>query len=185
MPIEREIEECERADAEYFDVRKTQSRIFDESLLQEPLVAMRTSPPILCAPDATVTEAMRAMQGLRRGCVLITEDGTAESRLVGIFSERDVLLRIVDRGRNPATLPLREVMTTEIECLPAEASIAWVLNKMALGGFRHVPVIDAESRPVTIVSVRDVVQFLVDVFPRHVLNLPPEYGAYIRTREGA
>ncbi|MFQ5514091.1 MAG: cyclic nucleotide-binding/CBS domain-containing protein [Myxococcota bacterium] len=159
---------------------------FDKSLLREPLRTLRTRPPLVFSPAASVTEAMRDMQQERRGCVLITEDGTQGTRLVGIFTERDVLLRIVDRGRNPASLPLREVMTPDPEALPQEASIAWVLNKMAVGGFRHVPVIDDAGRPVLVVSVRDVVQFLVEFFPREVLNLPPEFGANrMKQREGA
>ncbi len=150
---------------------------FDKSLLQEPSATLRTRPPLVFSPAASVTEAMREMQQERRGCVLITEDGTQGTRLTGIFTERDVLLRIVDRGRNPASLPLREVMTSDPESVPDEASIAWVLNKMAVGGFRHVPVIDDGGRPVRVVSVRDIVGFLVEFFPREVFNLPPEYGA--------
>ena len=66
-------------------------------------------------------------------------------------------------------------MTTEPEALPVEASVAWVLNKMAVGGFRHVPVVDDMGRPAFVISVRDVVEFLVEFFPNDVLNLPPEH----------
>lgn len=159
---------------------------FDKSLLQESLGTLKTRPPLVFPAAASVTSAMRDMQTERRGCVLITEDGTQGTRLIGIFTERDVLLRIVDRGRNPASLPLREVMTADPECLPQSASLAWVLNKMAVGGFRHVPVIDGEGRPVKVVSVRDVVEFLVEFFPREVFNLPPECGTTrLRRPEGA
>ena len=72
------------------------------------------------------------------------------------------------------------------ECLPRDASLAWVLNLMPVGGFRHVPAVDQENRPVLIVSVRDAVQFLVDSFSTEILNLPPEYGKeHCRTRDGA
>ena len=77
-------------------------------------------------------------------------------------------------------------MVREPECLAADASIAWVLNKMSVGGFRHVPAVDEEGRPQIIVSVRDVVQFLVERFPNAILNLPPEFGQdRYRTRDGA
>jgi CBS domain-containing protein len=174
-------------DDAYFD-REGEARAqrFDAGLLRASTRLLPTRHPLLFAPTHSVTEATRAMQKEHRGCVLITEDGTAASRVVGIFTERDVLLRIVDRGRNPATLPLAEVMTREPESLPQDASIAWVLNKMSVGGFRHVPVVDRQGRPVCVVSVRDVVEMLVERFPREVLTLPPEYGADVaRTREGA
>jgi CBS domain-containing protein len=174
-------------DEAYFeDDTRSAPRVFDSGLLQQPLKSLPTRKPLVFSPADSVTEAMRLMQAERRGCVLITPDGTTGTRLTGIFTERDVLYRIVDRGRNPADLPLGDVMTTEPEALPAEASLAWVLNKMAVGGFRHVPVVDGNGRPAFVVSVRDVVEFLVDFFPNDVLNLPPEYGPPRSSkREGA
>ena len=76
-------------------------------------------------------------------------------------------------------------MTRNPETLPHDASIAWVLNKMSVGGFRHVPVVDEQNHPVCVISVRDVVHFLVDFFPHEVLNLPPEYDSSTKSREGA
>jgi CBS domain-containing protein len=173
-------------DEAYFDREREPASRFDASLLRAPVRLLPTRFPLLFSPTHNVTQAMRAMQKEHRGCVLVTEDGSADTRVVGIFTERDVLLRIVDRGRNPATLPLAEVMTRDPEALPEGASIAWVLNKMCVGGFRHVPVVDRSGRPVCVVSVRDVVELLVERFPREVLTLPPEYGAdFTRTREGA
>jgi CBS domain-containing protein len=163
-----------QGDEAYYDEHST-ARGFDASLLEQPLHTLPTRHPLVYRETDSVTQAMRDMQRKRRGCVLITEDGTGRSKLLGIFSERDVLLRVVDRGRNPATLPLRDVMTADPECLPQTASIAWVLNKMAVGGFRHVPVLDEHGCPVRVVSVRDVVQFLVEFFPSEILNLPPEF----------
>lgn len=159
---------------------------FDASLLRESVRALPARHPLTFAPHNTVTEAIRAMQKEHRGVVLITSDGSPESRVLGIFTERDVLFRIVDRGRNPVSLPLAEVMTRDPECVPVEASVAWALNKMSVGGFRHVPVIDKEGRPVFVVSVKDVVDFLVERFPREVANLPPIFGGDVaRDREGA
>jgi CBS domain-containing protein len=173
-------------DEAYFDRDPGAGRPFDASLLREPLRVLPHRHPLLFSPSHTVHQATHAMQKEHRGCVLVTEDGSPESRVVGIFTERDVLLRIVDRGRNPATLPLRDVMTREPECLPVDASLAWVLNKMSVGGFRHVPVVDRDGRPAFVVSVRDVVEWLVERFPREVLTLPPAYGSDLaRTREGA
>jgi len=176
-------------DDPYFESVETRSETggaFDAAILRQPLSVLPTRYPLLFAPTHTVTQAVRSMQKEHRGCVLITEDGSRETRVIGIFTERDVLRRIVDQGRNPATLPLTEVMTRNPECLPNDASLAWVLNKMSIGGFRHVPAIEPDGRPNSVVSVRDVVEFLVERFPREVLNLPPEFGADVsRTREGA
>jgi len=158
----------------------------DGALLCESVSLLPARKPIVLAPDAAVSDALRAMQHEHRGAVVVTRDGTASSPLCGIFTERDVLLRVVERGHDPAHLRLGDVMTPDPERLPLESTIAWVLNKMCVGGFRHVPVVDEADRPVFVVSVRDVVELLVEAFPREVLNLPVEYGAdRQRAREGA
>jgi CBS domain-containing protein len=166
--------------------RERRSDGFDAELLREPLTCLPTQRAITLAASASATDAMRAMQREHRGCVLVTDDGTIRSKLTGIFTERDVLFRIVDKGRNPAALPVSEVMTPDPEALSVRATVAYVLNKMAVGGFRHVPVVDDEHRPYCVISVRDVVNFLVDAFPREVLNLPSGPGrSSQRAREGA
>jgi CBS domain-containing protein len=77
-------------------------------------------------------------------------------------------------------------MTPNPETLSVHSAVAYALNKMSVGGFRHIPVVDDERRPAFVVSVRDVVEFLVDAFPREVLNLPPDEGVKAqRAREGA
>lgn len=177
----------EIADEAYFDRPKRGRRIgFDSELIRAPLSALPVREPIVLSTQTSVTEAVRAMQREHKGCVLVTDDGTRDSKLVGIFTERDVLFRIVDRGKNPATLPLGDVMTPDPEVLPDTASVAFVLNKMSLGGFRHVPVVDHEHRPRCVIAVRDVVEYLVEAFPREVLNLPPETAPKAPpSREGA
>ena len=174
----------EYGDEAYFD-RRQGPRVFDSALLREPTGVLRTRKPLVFSRQDSATDAMRAMQAEHRGCVLVTYDGTPGSELTGIFTERDVLFRIVDRGRNPASLPIGEVMTAEPETLSVHATVAYVLNKMSVGGFRHVPVVDDEHRPYGVISVRDVVTFLVDAFPREVLNLPTEGVPRTRSREGA
>jgi CBS domain-containing protein len=172
-------------DEHYFDRPRERHRAgFGVDLLREPLTALPAKPAVTLSVDASVTDAVRLMQREHCGCVLITDGDAPHSKLVGIFTERDVLFRIVDKGRNPAALPVGEVMTASPEVLPMQANIAYVLNKMSVGGFRHIPVVDEDHRPVLVISVRDVVHFLVDAFPREVLNLPAG-AASQRAREGA
>jgi len=157
-------------DESYFDPPPRHAR-FDAGLLRESLRGLPTRSALVLRASDSVTEAVRLMQREHRGCVVITEDGTDASPLLGIFTERDVLLRIVDRGKNPATLPLDAVMTTDPEVLSLSGTIAHALNKMSVGGFRHVPVVDENHHPVFVISVRDIVEFLVEAFPREVLTV--------------
>ena len=179
-----DYEAPQKGDEAYFDEAK--NSVFDVALLHEPLAVLPTRSPLLFSRRDSVSAAMNAMQMQHRGCVMITEDGTNSTPLVGIFTERDVLNRIIGQGRNPALIQLEEVMHEDPESLPTSAPVAWVLNKMSVGGFRHVPVVDEEGRLAFVISVRDVVQFMVDHFPSEILNLPPDFEApNFRAREGA
>jgi len=171
----------------YFDDHsRLERRSFDAQLLNEPVTVLSTSSPLIFSEQTSTTEAMRSMKADHRGCVLVTRDGTAGSVLTGIFTERDILLRIIDCGRNPAETPLAEVMSRDPEALQCDAPVAWVLNLMSVGGFRHVPIVNVNEAPAAVISVRDVVTYLVEAFPKEILNLPPDFGArQPHSRDGA
>jgi len=106
---------------------------------------------LLTAPAATpVSEAARWMQGRRVGAILVV-DG---DRLVGIFTERDALFRVVAEKRDPARTLLSEVMTANPTTVSPKDSFPTALQIMHAGRFRHVPVVE-DGKPVGIVSSRD------------------------------
>lgn len=175
MPSDLDSTDDLTRDDAYFDDGPSSSRSFDARLLEDPLTLLPSRPPITFAATQSVKEAMQSMKKRHRGCVVITEDGNVRSRLIGIFTERDVLLKVIDAGRNPADVPLSEVMTADPETLPIDAKLAWALNMMSVGGFRHLPVTDERGWPAFILSMRDIVEFLVESFPAEILNLPPGF----------
>ena len=155
-------------DEAYFDAERPRS--FDATLLDAPAAVLQARRARTLAREDSVTDAVRAMQKEHRGVVVITEDGSDATAVVGIFTERDVLFRIIDGGRNPATLALEQVMTVDPECLGEDGCVADVLRMMSVGGFRHVPLVDERGRPTGVVSVRDVVDLLVEAFPAEIVN---------------
>lgn len=157
-------------------------RVFDESMLRVPLSAIEPARPLVVEPQASVLEAVTVMVEGRVGVVLVSRG----AKLKGIFTERDAVTKIVARGIDPAKTPVRKVMTPDPETLRPTDSIAYALNKMSLGGYRHVPLVDSARTPVGVVSVRDIVNYLVTFFPESVLNLPTlPRGNYAQQREGA
>lgn len=139
-------------------------------------------PPVCVAPSESLREAVLAMNEHRTGCVLVVREG----RLVGVFTERDVLTKVIGREIDLDGVEVGMLMTPDPECLTLDDGIAYALNLMSVGGFRHIPLIDAEQRPTGVVSMRDVVDYIVDTFPEAVLNLPPSPAHGItRAREGA
>jgi len=144
------------------------------------LPSLRT--PVCVSPMLSVREAVDRMNHQRVGCVLVEQNGL----LIGVFTERDVLSKVVPAKADIDKTRVADVMTADPECLTLEDGVAYALNKMSVGGFRHVPLIDEEGHPVGVVAMRDVVDFIVDLFPGEVLNLPPAPNLGIaREREGA
>ncbi len=102
------------------------------------------------AATATVREAARKMRTRRVGAVLITRNG----RLEGIFTERDMVSRVVAAGHDPDATRLAEVMTRNPDTIPPHATAIEALRRMNDGGYRHLPVVD-RGRVVGVVSRRD------------------------------
>jgi len=106
---------------------------------------------LLTLPEtSTVREAAREMRDRRVGCVLITGDG----RLEGIFTERDLVGRVVAEGRDPDGTRLAEVMTKGPDTIGPAATAIDALRRMQDGGYRHLPVVEGDKL-LGIVSQRD------------------------------
>ena len=167
---------------EYLQTEEGKGRVLDEHMIREPISMLQPLKPVGVEKGASVADAVRQMQEHHIGCVLVTE----RERLVGIFTERDVLSHVVGRKIDLETLRVEELMTANPEALSPTAGIVFALNKMSLGGFRHVPLVDESHRPVGIISVKDVVNYIVEFFSHEVLTVPPEPGLDVaKAPEGA
>ena len=155
-------------------------KALDSSTFRKPIKSIRVKKPLTLSPDKTVADAIELMQKNRVGCVVITE----HEKMVGIFTERDVMMRVAGK-KLAEQRKLKEFMTSKVEGFQPEDSVAFVLNAMHVGGYRHVPVVDESGKPLAVISIKDIVGFLIEHFSEDILNLPP---APIRTtdqREGA
>jgi CBS domain-containing protein len=153
----------------------------ESALLMETLNNVTTQPPLVIDAGVTLAETVGRMRDGSRGCALVTEAG----RLVGIFTERDVLMRVVGRSIDFEQTAVSDYMTRDPVTLPSDSSVAFALNRMLIEGFRHIPLVDEQGRPTGVVSMRLLIEYLSDFFNRDLLNLPPEPRASFRNREGA
>lgn len=116
-----------------------------------PVKQVMAKQQILTAPATlTVTEAARMMKLSNIGALMVVEG----ARLVGIFTERDALFRVLAEGRDPDATLLGEVMTRSPQTIGPDRPFGHALHMMYDGGFRHVPVVE-NGRPVGMVSARD------------------------------
>jgi len=105
------------------------------------------------APTATVFEVAALMSKARVGCIPVLEG----DRLVGVFSERDLMTRVVVEGVDPRSTPVSSVMTREVITASLDDRVERCLDKMRSCGCRHLPVV-AEGRVIAMVSMRDLMR---------------------------
>ena len=145
--------------------------MIERAIAMEDIRALGLGPPITVKSDATLQTAVETMQREHIGCVLVTDEN---GKLAGIFTERDLLTKVALRSLDWNKERVGDYMTSDPETLRPDDRIAWALKLMHVGGYRHVPLTDETGRPVAVISVKDIVDFIVDLFPAPVLNLPPD-----------
>jgi len=128
---------------------------FHSRLLGEHLDDLGAPPPLTVSPDTAVDVVVARMQEAGSDCVLVTVD----DRLVGIFTDRDAVVKAA--GRRLDTLKVGELMTPDPVVLRHDDPIAIAIHKMAVGGFRHIPILDG-GRPTGVVTARDVFYHLAE-----------------------
>mgnify|MGYP000105996700 CR=1 FL=1 len=128
---------------------------FRGHLLGQPLDALAMGAPETLDIDGSVDEAIQRMHETGADCILVTAAG----RLVGIFTDRDAVVKVA--GQGVGSRAIAELMTRDPVVLRHDETIAVAINKMAVGGFRHIPIVE-HGRPTGVVTARDVFRHLVE-----------------------
>jgi CBS domain-containing protein len=140
------------------------------ALFDDKIGVLGPADAICLGETAMVSEAIERMLARRQAGVLVVD---GDGRLIGIFTERDVLTRVAGPRRDPLKTRLADVMTRDPEALTAGDRIAFAVHCMSVAGYRTVPLVDSQRRPIGVVTVSDVIRWLASLFPEAVLNLPP------------
>jgi CBS domain-containing protein len=120
--------------------------------------------------DATVLDAALLMNEHRIGALVVVESG----QVVGMFTERDVLQRVVAEQREPARTQVGEVMTTEVACCSVETTIEEARGAMKNRRIRHLPLVDDQRRLLGLISIGDLNAYLA-ADNEHTIHLLQEY----------
>ena len=151
----------------------------EQSLREVEVLALELQSPLVLEETSRVGDVIRAMQDDGIGYALLTENNC----LVGIFTERDVLVSVFGHDAVLAQ-PVSEYMTAGPVCVGAGDPVRKVVLLMHQGGYRHIPVVDTAGQIAGCVSHKDIAEYLVDHFAEYVLNLPPDPEQIARTPEG-
>lgn len=157
-------------------------KALEVSEIQVPLRSLMRS----CITIDITTSTQEAIDLLiehRIGAASVVENGV----LRGIFGERDILRKILNKQHGDLTqIPVTQYMKVDPKTASPDDMLDTAVLYMAKGGFRHLPIIDDKQQPIGMVSIRDVISYLVEYFPQEVLTLPPNpIRDALKAREGA
>ena len=141
-----------------------------EDVLKETKIYQILRPKLLLAlPTISLQEALDLMRVEKSGYIVIADE---HSKLVGMFTEREVLMRAMVKGVSGLE-PISQFMRTDLHTLQKSNTVGDALALMDKFGIRHVPLVDEYGQVNGILSIRTIVSFLAELFPKEVLNLPP------------
>jgi len=130
----------------------------DTGFLCQTVSALNPKTPICVSRADSITAVVAQLRSNAVGCVLVVE---SDGALAGIFSERDLVVKVIGTAADVMSHPVERYMTLDPVAESPDITVAFALNLMSLGGFRHLPLIDDARRPIGLLSVKDVVDYLV------------------------
>lgn len=151
--------ECQ-TDLRHLDVPAGRTSI-ERSMMRDPIADLIPRDPLKVGGETPVRHVVQRLIQTGRNCALVVSDDGA---MIGIFTERDVLLRTADRYPQVADRPVREFMTPDPERVRPDDTIAYGLNRMMVGDYRHMP-IEREGKAMGVVSVRHILGYIESRHP--------------------
>ena len=146
-----------------------ESEMSEAVKIQDPISSLGLEPPLVAELGTNMKNALKLLQQEKQNCLLITDN----NKLKGILTERDILLKVTGKGFDLDLVTVDEFMTEDPEYLSPEDPLAYALNKMHIGGFRHVPIVNDLMKPVGLISISNIISTIADYFSMEIINLPP------------
>lgn len=151
----------------------------EDILRADSIKSMRLDPAESIPASTRLRDVIAVMQKKRSSAVVIVD----KERVVGIFTERDLLNRIVGLALNE-DLPISDVMTANPRTLSLEDRIAEAIRLMTERGYRHIPLVDEKGKNVGLLAAKHIVEFIAEHYPQEVFNLPSDLDQVHKRPEG-
>ncbi len=156
-------DECERCGQSLTELSiPVPATPIEADLMRDRIRALDPKTPTTVSPKTPVGDVMQQMIEEKIGCVMVT-DG---EKLVGIFSERDALMRLGTEAARLLGRPVSQFMTPSPVTLEAKHKIAFALQKMNVGGYRHLPIF-SKNKLTGVISIRDILLYLTEQINKH------------------
>ena len=133
----------------------------EHSISTDTLADLEPPKPLIASVDISLAEAINQLKERNVGFMALVDQ---EDKLVGVFTEADILTKVSCKVDNLPQEKVKDYMTSPVTTLTADASIACALHLMATHRFRHIPIVDGEGKPEGVISFRSVVHYLEKYF---------------------
>ena len=137
---------------------------------------LQLDPATYIESGTPLNEVVDRMRNDHTSCVLICK----ENRCVGIFTERDYLMKVLSVGAD-RTAQVDKFMSTPVKTLSPDDTVGQAISIMNQFGFRNVPLVDAEGKCTGLLQIRNIIQFLAELYPEEILNAQPRREAFEQT----
>lgn len=151
-----------------------------EEAVHIPISDFDLAPPVSVVCGTTVRQAVNRMVAFGVGSLLVVDDG----KLAGIVTERDILMKLKP-NENLDDKKIEDIYTPSPKTLSPKSLVIEAMALMDEGGYRRVPVVDDSGIPIGVLSIKRIVDRLVEFFTEEIVNLPPNPVRKMDSREGA
>lgn len=154
------VDQCARCQVDLTDIRRLQENDhsdIERTLLHTALEELSTKEYVEIAADTSIHQAINLMNEKGHHCAMVVEGDS----VIGILTERDILQKYAHQYQGNANAPVREFMTSNPVSLRSEDPIVFGINRMMVGGYRHIP-LQRDGKLTGMVSVRDVLRHMVE-----------------------
>jgi CBS domain-containing protein len=145
--------------------------LLPSTLLCDSIGSIGLKDPHTVQEDTSLHDCIALMKRCHVGSVLIVNKAGS---LIGIFTERDCLMKVIGEVSDLRAAKVKDFMTPDPVCERPDASLAFALNLMSNGGFRHVPIVDSDAMPIGVVSIKDVVEYIVSKLLKAIRSVVDE-----------
>ena len=136
--------------------------------IQDPISSMHLEIPLIVNLGTSLRHVLDTMQNNKRNCVVTLKD----DKLGGILTERDILLKVTGKGYDLDLTVIDEFITLSPDYVTPDDPLAYALNKMHIGGYRNVPVVNDELYPIGVIGITDIISTIAEYFHSEIINLP-------------
>lgn len=159
---------------------ETAATLSRRELRSEKIGSVARSRAVIVDAGTAIGETLQRMRAAGGEPAVVCDDG----RIVGILTERDVLMKVLGRDVDLST-PVDELMTRDPDVLPTDAPMADALELMDRGGYRTVPLVNGDGRVAGVLRQHDIIEYVAEAFPQEILNLPPRPHQLLEEPDGA